>query len=228
MFRWRWSLLWDYRAELASALAATARLNLVVLAAGLAVGLTLCTLRLSPFRAMRYAAATLIEVVRGLPALVLMVWVFFCLPILSRDLLGVRWSWSSWWTAVGVLALGTGAYLAEIFRAGLSSVPQGEIEAAVVCGLSRRTILARIVVLHTLKAVLPPAANLVASTIKLSAIASFIAVPELLYTANLLITQTSRPLEFYTFVAAGYLALILPASLLARWTEAHFGGEGLS
>ena len=73
------------------------------------------------------------------------------------------------------------------------------------------------------RAILPPAANQVAATVKLSVIASFIAVPELLYTANLLITQTSRLLEFYTFVAIAYLALILPASLLARWTEARSG-----
>ena len=116
-----------------------------------------------------------------------------------------------------------GAYFAEIFRAGLAAIPNGEVQAGYVCGLSHWHVATRIAIPHALRALLPPFANQCATAIKLSALASFIAVPEILYTASSLIHETFRPLEFYTFVAVAYLAIILPVTMLASWAERRFG-----
>lgn len=223
MYSWDWNWVWTYRNTLLEACWLTLELNAHVLALGVLVGGLLCAARTSSLPVVRWPAAAFVEFMRAMPVLVLMIWLFFCLPILGRDFFGMSSRLSPWMAAVAALGLSTGAYLSEVFRAGLAAVPRGELEAARVFGLSRMDIARRIVLPHAFRSALPPFANQVAATVKLSSLASFIAVPEVLYTAGSLIHETFRPLEFYTIVAVLYLAMILPLTLFAGWAERKYG-----
>lgn len=223
MYTWDWSWVWNYRYVLLQSCWLTLLLNAQIIVVGVLSGGLLCACRLASSPALRWPAAAFVEFMRAMPVLVVMIWLFFCLPIFARGLLGVQIRPTPWTTAVLALGLSTGAYMSEIFRAGLASVPRGELEAAQVFGLSRFEIAWRILVPHAFRSALPPFANQLASTVKLSSLASFIAVPEVLYTAGALIHETFRPLEFYTFVALAYLVMILPFTLLAAWAERSYG-----
>ncbi len=223
MYQWEWSWLWKFRDELLRACLFTLELNACVIIGSICVGLGLCALRVATPAVIRKPVVFLVEFLRALPVLILMIWMFFCLPILFRDVLNYPIRLTAWTTAVIALAMNMGAYFSEVFRAGLAAIPTGEIQAGYVCGLSRWDIARRIAIPHTLRSILPPLANQCATAIKLSSLASFIAVPEILYTANSLIHETFRPLEFYTFVALAYLAIILPVTGIAAWAERRYG-----
>jgi polar amino acid transport system permease protein len=150
---------------------------------------------------------------RTIPALVLIIWLYYCLPILF----GLRLSATT--AATLALALSSSAYSAEILRAGIRAVPTGQIEAAYALGYSRYLAARDIVAPQALKLMVPPFMGLFIATVKNSALASFIAVPELLHSTNNAISESFRPLELYTVVAVIYVAILLPLSLLSKRFE---------
>ncbi len=170
--------------------------------------------RLSP---VHWLAVVFIEVFRGLPVLVTLIWLFFCLPLL----LGSAGQMPPFWVAVLGLGLNYAALQAEILRAGYEAIPPGEIEAALGLRFSRWQILRYIAIPQAFWRSLAPTLGQAINTLKLTALASFIAVPELFYSASDLIKATSRPLEFYSILAAVYLALILPLSFVLEAMEAR-------
>jgi polar amino acid transport system permease protein len=117
------------------------------------------------------------------------------------------------------LALSSSAYSAEIFRAGIRAVPTGQIEAAYALGYSQYQAARDIVAPQAIRLMVPPYVGLFIATVKNSALASFIAVPEVLHRANSAISESFRPLELYTAVAVVYVALLLPLSLLSKRFE---------
>lgn len=214
MYTWDFSWIWTYRWELLRALFVTLELNLYVFAIGTALGLIIGLSGSSRSFMIRAAARAFVDVVRALPVLVLLVWFFFCMPILMG---GVRIT--AMQSAVIVLALNLAAFVAEIVRAGVEGVPRHHIETARAAGLSVRQTYRYVVLPIALRSMVPPLVGQYINSAKLSVLASMIAVPELLHRTTDLISQTYRPLEFYTVLALLFLLILLPPTIWARRLE---------
>ena len=122
-------------------------------------------------------------------------------------------------TAVITLALIEGAYMAEIVRAGVQSVDQGQWDAACALGFPRWRALAHVILPQAFRRMLPPLTGQFVSLVKDSAIVSVISIPELTFQAQELVSATYRSFEVWTLVLVLYLALNLPCSIAARWLE---------
>jgi polar amino acid transport system permease protein len=194
-------------------------LYLTLLISGLALvfsmvlGVFVALGRLSKSRILSFASATYIEIFRDTPVLVQLFWVYYVLPIL----LGIRIDALT--AAVLGLTLHSTAFLGEIYRAGIQTVPSGHTEAAKVLGLSPRHTFMRIVLPQAVRNVLPPIVNNLVDLIKLSSLASVFAVAEITRKATELSASTFRPLEIFTFVALMYFLICWPLSLSIRVLE---------
>ncbi|RWI88887.1 amino acid ABC transporter permease [Mesorhizobium sp.] len=191
----------------------TIAISVASLVLGVLVGSFAAVMRLSKSRLARYASITYIEFFRDTPLLVQVMWFFFALPILLNIQI------SAVVAATLALGLNAGAFLAEIFRAGIQSVPVGQVEAAKALGLHRWSVFRLVVAPQALRIVLPALGNSFISLIKDSSLASVISVAELMRRADEINTRTYRPLEVYTVAAIVYFALTFATSLALSGLE---------
>ncbi|MBI3998481.1 MAG: amino acid ABC transporter permease [Armatimonadetes bacterium] len=217
----------------------TIYLTLAAYALALVIGLVAGLMRLSR-RPVLYTLATLyIEIVRGVPLLVLLIYIaFVAAPLVSEALAGAARTLglpglaeaitgvirSDLNRAIVGLAFGYGAYLAEIYRAGIESIPRGQVEAARSLGMTAGQAMRFIILPQAIRVVLPPLGNDFIALLKDSALASAIAVPELTQSGRLLSARTFRAFETYNMVAMLYLIMTLVGSMgvraLERWAKA--------
>ena len=217
----------------------TLQLTLAAYALALVIGLAAGLMRLS-HNPVVYTISTLyVEVVRGVPLLVLLIYIaFVAAPVVSDLLAGAARAMGLTGTAGTItrvirsdlnraiigLAVGYGAYLAEIYRAGIESIPKGQMEAARSLGMSYGQAMRFVILPQALRVVLPPLGNDFVALLKDSALASAIAVPELTQAGRLLSARTFRAFETYNMVALLYLIMTLMGSLgvraLERWAKA--------
>jgi His/Glu/Gln/Arg/opine family amino acid ABC transporter permease subunit len=182
----------------------TIELTLVCIVCGTVVGLLLALGRQSSLRVVKVVSVVVIEWFRALPLLVLLVWIYYCLPIVS----GVRLS--GFLSAALALSLNLAAFAAETFRAGIESIPAGYMEAARAVGFSKARAMRRIILPQVSRQMLPPLVGLYITMLKLSSLASVLAVQELLHAGSNIISATYRPLEVYTAIALIYVLMVLP------------------
>ena len=172
----------------------------------LALGFVVALLRLLGPRWLRPVVILYIDSMRAIPVLVVLVWTFFALPMVAGVTL------PPFWAALAGLTVHLAAYAAEIMRAGIESVRPGQTRAALALGMSRRQILRRVVLPQALVRMLPAFGSLFSVTIKDTAIASVIAVPELMRQAETLAGQSFQPIEVYTFAMLVYFLLLFPVT----------------
>ena len=212
-YHWDFGIVQHYLPALLWGAGWTLRLSIIGFLGGLVFSLPLAFSRASQRNPLSFVAGVYTEVMRTIPVLVLIIWLYYCLPILFDLRLSAEAA------AILALAFSSSAYSAEIFRAGIRAVPTGQIEAAYALGYSRYQAAKDIVAPQALKLMVPPYVGLFIATVKNSALASFIAVPEVLHTATNAISESFRPLELYTVIAVIYVALLLPLSLLSKRFE---------
>ena len=165
-----------------------------------------------------YAIATLyVEVVRGIPLLVILLYAGFVVSPQLRDIFGVNLSDEQ--EAVFGLAFGYGAFIAEIFRAGIQSISRGQMEAARSLGMSYPQGMRHVVLPQAVRVVLPPLGNDFIAMLKDSALISVLALPDLLQLGRLYVSRTFRAFEGYNTVAILYLLMTLFLSMLVRVIE---------
>jgi ABC-type amino acid transport system permease subunit len=126
---------------------------------------------------------------------------------------------SAFWTGTVALAIPSGAYFAEIFRAGVLAVPRGQVDAGRAVGLSSFWLVWDVIAPQALRIMVPPMLGIITILIKNSALVSAIGVEELFYRANVLSGQTLRHFELLSAVAVIYFLLILPLSILVQRQE---------
>lgn len=212
-YRFRFDVVWSNLGYLLDGLGMTLVISLVSLLASIVVGLIVALGRRSRSRWISFPAATYCELFRDTPVLVQLFWVYYVLPVL----IGVR---LSAFTAVVIgLSLNSGAFLAEIFRAGIQAVPRGQIDAARVLGMNRALTMRRIVLPQAIRIVLPPMGNDFVALIKFSSLASTFAVGEITRKATELSSFTFRPIEIFSFIALVYFAICWPLSMSIRYLE---------
>jgi glutamine transport system permease protein len=199
---------------LVSGLWATIAISAVALIVSVPVGAIVGILGTVPHKGLRAVNRVYVELLRAVPSLVMVLWVYYGLPVVFGLELGVF--------SAGVLALAISdsAFQAEIFRAGIQSVEKGQAEGALSLGLSRIQVLRFIILPQAFRRILPALGNQFVYMLKMSSILSIIGYQELTRRANELVVTEYRPLEIYTFLVVEYLILILIASFLMRRVEA--------
>jgi polar amino acid transport system permease protein/cystine transport system permease protein len=194
-----------------------AAMNTVIVTAGgllaaLVLGLVVALPLLSKRRWIRGIARTYVEIFRGTPVLTQLFILYFGLPELGIELTPVS-------AAVLGFGLNGAAYLAEVYRAGILAINKGQMEAALSVGMRPTEGMRYIVLPQAVRIVVPPLTNYAVSLLKDSAIVSAIAVPEIMFRARQLVTETYLSLEIYVVAAALYLLMSLPLIRLARRFE---------
>jgi glutamine transport system permease protein len=197
----------------------TVVLACLAMAISMPLGLAVALPGLSSRRGLRLFNRAYVEAVRAVPLLVLLLWVYYGLPVVAGLRLG------AFSAAVLALALSDSAFEAEIFRAGIQSVGRGQEEAADALGLSWAQKMRFVILPQALRRVLPALGNQFVYMLKMSALASVIGLPELTRKANELVVTVYRPLEIYTFLVLEYLVLILIVSAGVRRLERRLGAD---
>lgn len=192
---------------------ATVSISVSAIALSVVLGAALAIAGLARNRALRWINRIYVESVRAVPLLVLLLWVYYGLPVVLGIEFGV------FMAGLLTLALSDAAFEAEIFRAGIQSVGQGQTEAAASLGLSRWQTMRLIVLPQAVKRILPALGNQFIYVLKMSSLISVVGYQELTRRANELVLIEYRPLEIYTFLVLEYLVLILLASWGVRWLE---------
>ena len=167
-------------------------------------GFVIAVARLYGPRWLKPLVVLYIDSMRAIPVLVVLVWAFFALPIVA----GI--TMPPFWAALLGLTIHLAAYAAEIFRAGIESVRPGQTRAALALGMSRAQIVRRIVLPQAVVRMLPAFGSLLSVTIKDTAIASVIAVPEFMRQSETVQGQTFQPIEVYTFAMLVYFVILFP------------------
>jgi len=198
---------------LISGLEYTVYLSAVAIAISMTVGLLVALPALSPFPWLRRASRVYVELVRSVPLLVLILWVYYGLPQLTGLTLSV------FWAGVIALALSDSAFQAEIFRGGIQSIARGQYEAAYSVSLGYRDTMRYVILPQALRRILPALGNQLIYMLKMSSLVSVIGMQELTRKANELVVVEYRPLEIYTILVLEYLVLILIVSSGVRWLE---------
>ena len=177
------------------------------------LGLVVAILGLLPSRLCRMANRAHVELLRATPPLVLILWVFYGLPIV----LDIRVS--IFWAALVAIGVCDSAFQAEIFRGGIQSIEQGQRDAAKALGLTGWQQMRLVILPQAIRRVLPPLANQFVTVVKLSSLASVIGYEDLTRRANELVVTVFRPLEIYTVLIVEYLVLVMTISYLVRRLE---------
>ncbi|MFM0059617.1 amino acid ABC transporter permease [Paraburkholderia phytofirmans] len=183
------------------------------------LGLLLALMRVSDNRIVSNAAATFINVIRGLPIIVQLFYIYFVLPDLGVQLSAFQ---------AGFIGLGIAysVYQAENFRAGIQAIDHGQIEAAQSIGMRGAMIMRRVVLPQAFRIALPPYGNTLVMMLKDSSLASTITVAEMTRAGQLIASSTFQNMTVFTLVALLYLGLSLPLVYGLRRLERRLGLKG--
>jgi His/Glu/Gln/Arg/opine family amino acid ABC transporter permease subunit len=224
-------------ATLAKGIGITVFVTVVAFALASAVGLLVALAGQSRLRIVRQAARFYTEVVRGVPILVLLLYVSF----VAAPALVVAWNWvtvplgvepvqtrdfSFLWRAVIALTIAYSAFLAEVFRAGLASVDRGQIEAAMSLGLNRWQRFRLVVFPQAFRTILPPLGNDFVAMVKDSSLVSVLGVADITQLGKVTATGNFRYFETYNVVALLYLTMTVTLSLALRQLERRLRRRG--
>jgi len=198
---------------LISGLYYTILLSLTAIIISVVVGLLVALPGLSANKYLRAFNRTYVELVRAVPILVLILWVYYGLPQLSGVAIPV------FWAGVIALALSDSAFQAEIFRAGIQSIDKGQYEASHTVSLNYTDTMRFIILPQAIRRILPALGNQLVYMLKMSSLVSVIGMQELTRKADELVVTEYRPLEIYTVLLLEYLALILVVSYFVRMFE---------
>lgn len=213
-----WSAVWRYRGVFVAGWFLTIGISVGALILSLVVGLALALLRRSPAPPVRALATVLIETVRGSPLLVLILFLYYVVA----DRLGLE---NRLAVGIVILSLFSGAYIAEVIRAGIESVGASQLESARAIGLTVPQTYRFVIFPQAVRQTMPPLAGQFASLIKDSSLLSIIGIAEFTFAAQQVNSATYSTLESYAPLLAGYLVLTIPVSLGSKWLEERFRYE---
>ena len=181
---------------------------------GLVIGVILGMLLLSRRKWITLPIHFYVELFRCTPLLVQIVWFYYALPIVLAVELPA-------WLAAGLgLTLYMGAFATEIFRGGIISIDKGQWQASRALGMTNGEMMRHIILPQAIKRMVPPFVNQSIIQLKNTSLLYVVAVPDLMYTGSIIVSDTFRPLEVYTSVAAMYFAILYPLTLWASRMEA--------
>lgn len=176
------------------------------------LGLVWALMRVSGIKPLAKFSAGMINVLRGIPIIVLLFYIYFVMPDMGIALTAVQ-------AAIIGLGIAYSAYQAENFRAGIEAIDRGQIEAAMAMGMSWSMTMRRVVLPQAVKIVLPPYGNIMIMMLKDSSQASTITVAELALQGKLIAVSTFKNATVFSLVALMYLVMCVPLILFVRHLE---------
>jgi polar amino acid transport system permease protein len=212
-----WSVLVSSFPLLLSGLRVTLLLGVVSILAGLVLGLFVALVRIYGVRPASLAVKIYIDVFRSIPILVLLIVVYYALPFVGLRL-------TPFMSAATALTLVSGAYTAEIFRAGIEAIPRGQFEASQALGLGYRHMMADVILPQAIRIVIPPLTNNCINVIKDTALASVVAMPDLLKQATQAQALEANPTPLI-IAALMYIAILWPLVVLVGRLEKKYRSE---
>ena len=198
---------------LLSGLKTTIYISVISIIISMILGLIVAIPSLAKNKFLTYINIGYVEIVRAVPLLVLILWIYYGLPIMT----GI--SFSPFVSGIIALAISESAFQAEIFRAGINSIKKAQWEAGSSLGLNFFKRLRLVILPQAIKNILPAIGNQFVYVLKMSSLVSIIGIGDLTRKANELVVTTYRPLEIYTFLILEYLILILIVSFFVRKLE---------
>ncbi len=180
-----------------------------------ALGLVWAIMYWSKSRTLQIISRSFITIIRGIPIIVQLFYIYFVLPELGLNLTALQ---------AGIIGLGLAysAYQAENFRAGIEAIDKGQIEAALSIGMTDGMIMRRVILPQAVRIVLPPFGNTLIMLLKDSSLVSTITVAELTRQGQLIASSTFDNMTVFTLVALIYLAMALPLTFLTRHLEKRY------
>jgi polar amino acid transport system permease protein len=206
-----WNVFVDALPVMLRGLGVTIMLGVVSIVLGLVGGLALAMIRLYALPPLRALARVYIDVLRSIPLLVLLVLIYYALPFM-----GIRLS--SFAAATMALSMVSCAYAAEIFRSGIEAIPRGQFEAAASQGMSFFHTMRDVILPQAMRIVMPPMTSNCINVMKDTALASVVAMPDLLKQATQAQALAANPTPLVG-AAVMYLLLLLPLVQLVSWIE---------
>ncbi len=197
----------------------TIKVSLLSIVGSMVLGLLIALPGMSANRCGRALNRGYVEIVRSVPVLVMLLWVYYGLPVLLDINLDV------FYAGVIALAICDSPFQAEIFRAGIQSIDRGQHEAAESIGLGYVDKMRFVILPQAIRRVLPPLGNQFVYILKMSSLVSVIGMSELTRRANELVVSEYRTLEIYSLLVLEYLVLVMVASWLVRRLERAMGSD---
>ena len=205
--------------DLLDGLKLTILLTFASMALAMVLGLLLALGRLRPQSSLIYWATTIfVELIRGSPLLLQLFYIYYVFPFIGIRIPAIV-------SGIIGLMINYGAYLSEVFRAGILAVDKGQWEAAEAIGLHQRLILRLVVLPQAIRVVLPPVGNYFISLFKDTALVSTISIGELIFRGQLIAADTFKYLQVYTIIFVIYVAISIPASLGVKALERHLAAS---
>jgi polar amino acid transport system substrate-binding protein len=207
-------LLKRYSRRLRDAAFVTITLSVTSMPIAMALGLLIAIGRLYGPAPLRLLMAIYVEVIRGTPLMLQLFVLFYLLKL------------PPWVAGIAGLAINYAAYEAEIYRAGLQSIPRGQMEAALALGMSQGLALRRVIIPQAVRIVIPPVTNDFIALFKDTSVCSVITLVELTKQYSILANSTGGAVELAIATAILYMIMSLPLSWLSRWSERRLGVGG--
>ena len=205
---------------LVSGMGVTIYISTISIIISMILGFIVAIPSLAKNKFLTYINIGYVEIVRAIPLLVLILWIYYGLPIMT----GL--SFSPFVSGIIALAISESAFQAEIFRAGINSIKKSQWEAGSSLGLTFYKRLRLVILPQAIKNILPALGNQFVYVLKMSSLVSIIGIADLTRKANELVVSTYRPLEIYTFLILEYLILILIVSFFVRKLEKKLEQDG--
>jgi polar amino acid transport system substrate-binding protein len=214
----------DYLPLLLQGALVTIEITLASMLLAIALGLPLALMRLSPWWPLQAVATGYVEFFRGIPVLLLLLFLYYGLPTIGASYGLESWlNLSAYAAAIIGFGLNYAAYESEVYRAGIRSIPVGQWEAAASLGMSRPLTFRRIILPQAMRVILPPMTNDFIALFKDTSLVSVIAVVELTKQYQILAKSSLRYFEIGLATAILYLLMSVPLGHLARWLEKRWG-----
>ena len=211
-----WSLIWDNIPILLQGAVITIQITVMAVGCGFFIGMIAALANLSRFRIVRLLVKCYVELFRGTPLLVQIFMIYFALPMVIGQ------SINPYVAAVTACSINSGAYVSEIFRAGIQSIDKGQMEAGRSLGLTWGQTMRYIVMPQAFKAIIPPLGNEFIAMMKYTSLVSVIGFEELTRRGQLIIARTYGSFEIWTAVAIIYLIMTLSISQLVAFLERRY------
>ncbi len=234
-FEWDVVFAWLFAPSVMKALWTTLWLAAVSMVIGVVLGVVFAVMKMSNNRLLRWVADAYLWFFRGTPLLVQLIFWFNLAALLPRIGIGIPFGGPqlvSWETndvitpltaAILGLGLNEGAYMAEVIRGGLLSVPRGQREAAKAYGRTEATALRRVVLPQAMRSIIPPTGNQLISMVKATAMVSVIAMHDLLYTVQAVYNRTFQTIPLLLVAVIWYLVVVSILSVVQHHIEDYFG-----
>ena len=211
-----WDLVMNSFPLLLTGAVVTVKITALSVALGVIIGLFVGVARICHVAPLRVLAAIYVDFLRGTPLLVQIFLIYFALPVITGQRV------DPFFAAIASCGINSGAYVAEIFRAGIQSIDAGQMEAGRSLGMSWMQTMRYIIVPQAFKRVIPPLGNEFIALLKDSSLVSVIGFEELTRRGQLIIARTSGSLEIWLSVAIIYLAMTLTISRFVAYLERRY------